>query len=389
MSTSPPSSGSSSDNSPSPSISLHDLKTDPSDALDFILQSMTDSNTDSSQDNSPPDWSQLSSWAQTDTKFDLTSDFNFSLPMDMDLDFDPNMAVDPSALHFTSIFDQSALSMAPIDNNPYLMSSEMASNPLLYPMPDESTWNSHVQLGTGRRLSVTSSSSSSGASLSPVIESTSVVSSSPPSDLCLSDPASELAQRVRQMAGVTLAVPVSAQVQQLAAAVETPDTPPRPSNPSPAAKRPSPKPDPESSTSTPASEKADSPAAEAPPASSTTVIGRPKTSHTTIERRYRTNLNARITGLKQVLKKRESRLKREQDGLKSLVSGLVGGPALLKEWEREWKERFGGEEKDEVEDDDAAGSDDEDDGEDTDGEDEDGRARKKAKVAKVQKKEKP
>lgn len=31
------------------------------------------------------------------------------------------------------------------------------------------------------------------------------------------------------------------------------------------------------------------------------VIGRPKTSHTTIERRYRTNLNARITGLKQAV----------------------------------------------------------------------------------------
>lgn len=29
-----------------------------------------------------------------------------------------------------------------------------------------------------------------------------------------------------------------------------------------------------------------------------TVIGRPKTSHTTIERRYRTNLNARIQSLK-------------------------------------------------------------------------------------------
>lgn len=31
------------------------------------------------------------------------------------------------------------------------------------------------------------------------------------------------------------------------------------------------------------------------------MIGRPKTSHTTIERRYRTNLNARITGLKQAV----------------------------------------------------------------------------------------
>jgi hypothetical protein len=30
----------------------------------------------------------------------------------------------------------------------------------------------------------------------------------------------------------------------------------------------------------------------------TSVIGRPKTSHTTIERRYRTNLNARIQSLR-------------------------------------------------------------------------------------------
>jgi hypothetical protein len=35
-----------------------------------------------------------------------------------------------------------------------------------------------------------------------------------------------------------------------------------------------------------------------------------------------------------------ARLKREQNGLKSLLCGLVGGAALLKEWEREWKEKF-------------------------------------------------
>lgn len=34
------------------------------------------------------------------------------------------------------------------------------------------------------------------------------------------------------------------------------------------------------------------------PIAGATVIGRPKTSHTTIERRYRTNLNARIQSLK-------------------------------------------------------------------------------------------
>ena len=91
-----------------------------------------------------------------------------------------------------------------------------------------------------------------------------------------------------------------------------------------------------------------------------------------------------------MLKKREARLIREQDGLKSLIAGLVGGPALLKEWEREWREKFGGAEKDELEDDitSAAASDDEDgDGEDSDDDDE-GRARKKAKVVKPPKKEK-
>jgi len=48
------------------------------------------------------------------------------------------------------------------------------------------------------------------------------------------------------------------------------------------------------------------------------------------------------------LKRRENRLKREQAGLRSLISGLVGGPALLREWEREWVSRFGGPERDEA-----------------------------------------
>nr|UBR88890.1 transcription factor bHLH7 [Ganoderma lucidum] len=340
-----------------------------------------------------PDWSQLASWASAaqEQKFDMSSDFNFSLPMD--LDFDPNMAVDPSALHFTTIFDQSAFTLPPSEAS-FLMSNEMVPNNMLFPS-GEDFGLSHVESGTGRRLSITSSSSSSGASLSPVMEPSQGISGSPPSDVNLSDPASELAQRVRQMAGVTLAVPTPSPVNEMLSNAPT-----------------------------------------------QSVIGRPKTSHTTIERRYRTNLNARITGLKQsvpalrvleakagqptpwndvvdtrgfvdgvkvarkmskanilgkateyirVLKKRESRLKREHDGLKSLIAGLVGGPALLKEWEREWRERFGGEEKDEIEDDDAAGgSDDEEgDGDDSDGDDEEGRARKKAKFAKTAKKEKP
>lgn len=48
------------------------------------------------------------------------------------------------------------------------------------------------------------------------------------------------------------------------------------------------------------------------------------------------------------MKRRENRLIREQTGLRSLISGLVGGPALLREWEREWVSRFGGPERDEA-----------------------------------------
>ena len=83
-----------------------------------------------------------------------------------------------------------------------------------------------------------------------------------------------------------------------------------------------------------------------------------------------------------VLKKREQRLKAEQAGLKTLVSGLVGGPALVREWEKEWKAKFGGEEKDEVEGDDEEGDEeDTEDEEGDDGDDEPGRKRKRAKVA--------
>ncbi|KAI0747063.1 hypothetical protein C8Q80DRAFT_1271868 [Daedaleopsis nitida] len=476
MSTPPPSESSSTSttNSPSPVTPNVELKADPSETLAFLLQTMAaqtsaqhshshpqtqEQNAEPSFD-SQPDWSQLSAWAAAsqDAKYDLNTDFNFSLPMDMDLDFDPNMAVDPSALQFSTIFDQSPFAL-PHNNSAYLMSNDMVPN--LFPTGEEYGLSSHVDPTTGRRLSITSSSSSSGASLSPVIEPTLAISASPPADINLSDPASELAQRVRQMAGVTLAVPVSAQVRQLAAAggqaklpiprlkqsLATIPAPKRSAKPSPPPSESAASPPASSSASTtsssPPSEQAQSPPSEAPQAPPTqTVIGRPKTSHTTIERRYRTNLNARITGLKQsvpalrvlevkagvsspwndivdargfvdgvkvarkmskanilgkateyirVLKKRETRLKREQDGLKSLVMGLVGGPALLKEWEREWRERFGGEEKDEVEDDSVAGgSDDEEgDGDDSDGEDEEGRPRKKAKVAKPAKKEKP
>ncbi|KAI0075982.1 hypothetical protein K474DRAFT_1598928 [Panus rudis PR-1116 ss-1] len=427
-----------------------------SDPLDILLQtiSSSESSSDSSPADSPPDWSQYANWAPHDNKSELNSEFNFSLPMD--LDFDSNMAVDPSALHFNpSMFAPHALpEVYPVNSSAFTAGDFVSASmfPFESPTPTNNNWSS-----TGRRLSVTSSSSSSGASLSPVISNHGHSDGGSSPNPVFSDPASELAQRVRQMSGVTLAVPVSAQVQQLAAAGgqtklpiprlprQTPPVQPKRESPKPSPTAesisipsPSVSPSPEqsdpSSSSTP--EPASSSSSNAPPQP------RPKTSHTTIERRYRTNLNARITGLKQavpalrvleakagmpnpyndvvdsrgfvdgvkvarkmskanilgkateyirVLKKREARLKREQDGLKALVSGLVGGPALLKEWEREWRERFGGEERDEVEDESlAAASDDEDgDGEDSEGEvDEEGRMRKKPKVAKASKEKK-
>ena len=93
-----------------------------------------------------------------------------------------------------------------------------------------------------------------------------------------------------------------------------------------------------------------------------------------------------------VLKRREYRLIREQNGLKSLISGLIGGPALLKEWETEWRAKFGGEETDEIDVEPEPLSDD-DEGDDEDGdepsrEEDEGRAKKKAKIAKPTKKPK-
>lgn len=239
----------------------------------------------------------------------------------MDLDFDPNMSVDPSALHFqTSMFTQ-----PPITDNQYLLAHTedmMASSMFPYAQP---TWpqdsNTDHTDARARRLSITSSSSSSGASLSPILEAQSTASSSSGSDcgdytLNEGDPAYELAQRVRQVAGVTLAVPVSAQVKQLAAASSQAKLPiPRlsrspssmsslkrnnPHSVSSASER-SPSVSPAASTPSDASDSTTPSAGQSPDPDAGVVVGssgRPKTSHTTIERRYRTNLNARITGLK-------------------------------------------------------------------------------------------
>ncbi|KAJ7243710.1 hypothetical protein C8J57DRAFT_1365616 [Mycena rebaudengoi] len=264
-----------------------------------------------------------------------------------------------------------------------------------------------------------SSSSESGetsGSFSPIPTAASAYS---PQDSCegdlleVSDSALELASRVRKSAGVVRAVQLGHQQQQ---------------QPTPVF------------TTTPVVAAQQQPT---PPATTTTTSARPKTSHTTIERRYRTNLNARIQSLRQavpalrvvdppppstpfpqddedvvdsrgfvdgvklarkcskatvlgkaveyirVLKNREHRLTRELSGLKTLLSSLVGGPALLSEWEREWIARFGGSERDELGVvDGALGDDAEDDEDDGEGSDEEGGGRKRKKP-KVEAKPKP
>lgn len=291
---------------------------DDPEALELLLQTISQHGDQSATASHTEDWSHPSSWIAQDGKpTDFGNDFNFAFPMDLDMD-PLGMSADPNSLHFnTSIFTQAALS-----ENQYFVGSLPQSHDLpTFPF-DSSSWPTatHMEPGTGRRLSVTSSSSSSGASFSPILEPQSTAGSSPASESSMSDsdPAFELAQRVRQAAGVTLAVPVSPQVKLLAAA-STQDrtaysqfsraqapavlTSKRPemstqlsdatSRASPPAMTPS-----ESASPSSSSSAAQSPSPEVSVPASTV---RPKTSHTTIERRYRTNLNARITGLRQAV----------------------------------------------------------------------------------------
>jgi len=218
----------------------------------------------------------------------------------MDLDFNPSLAVDPAALHF---------------NPNILATTDLTSFPpqqqVVFPQ----------NLGP-RRMSITSSSSS-GASFSPVLDPT--VSSSIPSvpsttaaspnlpsathvltNGIVNDPVADLAQSVRQAAGVTLAVPVQGQAEHLAFSrtyivirmntiLFNGHELDAPKLPIPRLQRPSPPTNTGSKLKSPGVEP--NPSVD-PSLGGAVVIGRPKTSHTTIERRYRTNLNARIQSLK-------------------------------------------------------------------------------------------
>ncbi|KAJ7484601.1 hypothetical protein FB451DRAFT_1436539 [Mycena latifolia] len=390
-----------SDSSSSSTLMSQDLGLDPSDPLNLLLHnhSQHDGRSDSDTDDAstPPDWNTLSSmWPPVD---DPKMDFNMDFGL-MDMSFDPAVGIEPNALTYT------------------------------YSTPDPFQFTFESPHMSSRS---SSESGSTSGSFSPL------VAYSPPSSEFDEDPATELASRVRKSAGVMLAVPIDQdqkppqlQNQQQQAPQQPQQPPPQPQ----AAAYSSPPP---AFTTTPV------PLAPLANPAEARALPRPKTSHTTIERRYRTNLNARIQSLRQavpalrvvdraaaakagelldddgpedivdargfvdgvkvarkcskanvlgkaveyirVLKNREARLARELGGLKTLLGGLVGGRELLHEWEREWVARFGGPETDEVGDGGAPGGDD--DGDDDDEEsDEDGAGRKRKKP-KVDAKPKP
>jgi hypothetical protein len=173
------------------------------DHLSLLNDTPPPSSTDSasSQADSPPDWSQFSSLWDNDTtnlKFDpATLDFGLNVDLNMDLDFNPSLAVDPSALHFDpKMFVTTELS-------PFPHQQQVVFPHSLAP----------------RRMSITSSSSS-GASLSPIQDPAATTphllpGAHIPALATANDPVDELAQSVRRAAGVTLAVPVEGQAEQL------------------------------------------------------------------------------------------------------------------------------------------------------------------------------
>ncbi|OAX39844.1 hypothetical protein K503DRAFT_715705 [Rhizopogon vinicolor AM-OR11-026] len=393
-----------------------DLELDPTDPLSILFNNMSDSES-SSQAQTPPDWSQLSSfWSQDltshqndpsnqNTKFpDLTDPFDFSFPMDLDLSTALSMAIEPSALHYNypkspsqPMFDMNSIQVQPQDL--------LASFPFTFSSPTLSTASASTSFTDAKspRMSVSSGSSV----MVPISSGT--------------DPFSGAVMQAK--------LPIPRLISSIPALPSSrpPKHKPEPQHYVSSSPSSSPSPGP----TTPTSDSGAS-AHNTQSIAGAAVMGRPKTSHTTIERRYRTNLNARIQSLKasvpalrvldqnttlegdvvdergyidgvkvarkgskanvlgkaveyiRVLKRREIRLKREQEGLRTLILGIPGAEPLLAEWDHEWAKKFGGPERDEIDNEAEAyeGSDDEDgDGED-EGDDSE-RARKKPKLTKA------
>ena len=201
---SPDSSLSSFSNSPSPKEEegTNEFYHQPDPQLDpftYLLQPDVMTTDDLTQSPSVNDWSSFTSFADNGVQssqskveaMDFSGEFNFA--MSVDLGLEPTY-IDPSALHFnTSIFTQPDPSTHTF--NP--TRTEFVPSPLTQLL---------CQNGPhpGRRLSVTSSSSSSGASLSPILEQQSTAGTTATVPVSSHE---ELAQKILQAIGATLAVP--------------------------------------------------------------------------------------------------------------------------------------------------------------------------------------
>lgn len=212
-----------------------DLGLDPSDPLNMLLHNSPHSADSSIDDSSSqgeaaetPDWSQLapSFWntpsyiddsASTAGKF---SNFDLDMAFSLGLaghEFDNQaMAVDPSALHFNPVVFQDLQHTNSSNQHLEYPTLDSSSYPFTFAASEAPQTLSIDTLEPRQRaMSVTSSSSSSGASLSPIPEASIVPSSietQPQSPT--TSAADELAQRVRQSAGVMLAVSAGSHGQQ-------------------------------------------------------------------------------------------------------------------------------------------------------------------------------
>ena len=299
------------------------------DPFSYLLQPDAMATDDLIQSPSMHEWSQFTSLADSGIQpsqskveaMGFGGEFNFVTPMDLGLE---STFVDPSALHFnTSIFTQPDPSIH-------------AFNPTQteFIPPSLTQLLSQNAPHPARRLSVTSSSSSSGTSLSPVLERQS------PSEIATTiatNSHEELAQKVLQAIGATITVSPNASNLVAGTFIRSSRSCPvlTASSATGQFKLPEPRLN-SQATDMPVTSKpsvVSQTTSESSPTSSsslTTGPGRPKTGHTIIERRYRTNLNARITNLKQsvpALRVLEARLNGKDTGPNDTVDerGFVDG----------------------------------------------------------------
>ncbi|KAG6875809.1 hypothetical protein C0993_007353 [Termitomyces sp. T159_Od127] len=174
----------------SPRLAPPDLALDPADPFNFLLTDETSS-----------------MWPETDYSAQIKPygaiDFTDLSSLPMDMDYMNTIAVEPSALQYNNSFY----------GVPYVDELSSAQLPFTFQVPhapsspsDSSSMQSSSS-STGRRLSI----SSSVSSLSPAPES--VPSPAKLLPASTTDAAALIAERVRQSAGVMLALPMTAQLQ--------------------------------------------------------------------------------------------------------------------------------------------------------------------------------